>query len=612
MDTCKMTTISKNTSSEKSLKEKMNIVIVGHVDHGKSTVIGRLLADTDSLPSGKLEQVKADCERNAKPFEYAFLLDALKDEQAQGITIDSARCFFKSSKRQYIIIDAPGHIEFLKNMVSGAARAEAALLVIDAKEGIKENSKRHGYLLSMLGIRQVAVCVNKMDLVGYKESVFNKIEKDYQKFLKQIGIEATAFIPLSAFEGENMVKVSKAMKWYKGKCILAMLDAFKKAKSLDLKPFRMPVQGVYKFTAEGDDRRLVAGRVESGKISVGDEVIFLPSNKRSTIQSIEGFKTDKVKTMAPGFSTSFTLREQIYINRGDIMCRLDEQHPLVSSLIEVEVFWMGREPFVKGKEYKIKIGTLSTPMTLKEINTVIDASDLNKSNKNKVERHDVARVVIECATPIAFDLVADIEATGRFVIVDEYDIAGGGIVRQLVKDDQADVREQVLRRQEKWDFSIVDPQVRREKYGHRAKLLLLTGPVGVDKKTIAKEIEKLLFEKNCKTYFLGIGNLLRGLDSDVEKEKVSRHEHVRRLGEVAHLLMDAGLIVLATASQLNDDELKMLYTVCQRESMLIVNVGKNNFRHTTVDLELQANDSIDKQIKKVLALLNDNKVILDA
>ena len=207
-------------------QEKMNIVIVGHVDHGKSTVIGRLLADTGSLPQGKLESVKRDCERNAKPFEYAFLLDALKDEQSQGITIDTARCFFKSSLREYIIIDAPGHIEFLKNMISGAARAEAALLVIDAKEGIRENSKRHGYLLSMLGIRQVTVCVNKMDLVGYSEQVFRDIETTYRAFLKQVGLEPRAFIPIAAREGENMTQPSSKLSWYKGPSVLGMLDTF--------------------------------------------------------------------------------------------------------------------------------------------------------------------------------------------------------------------------------------------------------------------------------------------------------------------------------------------------------------------------------------------------
>ena len=193
----------------------MNIVIVGHVDHGKSTIIGRLLADTHSLPEGKLEQVKETCRRNSKPFEYAFLLDALKDEQSQGITIDAARCFFKTDKRHYIIIDAPGHIEFLKNMVTGASRAEAALLVIDAKEGIQENSRRHGYLLSMLGIKQIAVLVNKMDLVNFDKKVFDGIVSEYRKFLKKIDIEPRIFIPVSGMKGDGIAKNTKDMGWYK-------------------------------------------------------------------------------------------------------------------------------------------------------------------------------------------------------------------------------------------------------------------------------------------------------------------------------------------------------------------------------------------------------------
>lgn len=271
----------------------MNIVIVGHVDHGKSTVIGRLLADTHSLPDGKLEQVKNDCERNAKPFEYAFLLDALKDEQSQGITIDTARCFFKSNKREYIIIDAPGHIEFLKNMVSGAARAEAALLIIDAHEGIQENSRRHGYLLSMLGIKQIAVCVNKMDLVNYSEKVYKKIEAEYRKFLKQIDIEPRFFVPIAAREGDNIVSKSSKLPWFKGHSILSVLDNFKEATTVEKLPLRMPVQGIYKFTEEGDDRRIVAGRIEAGTLKVGDKVIFYPSNKHSEIQTIENFNGPK-------------------------------------------------------------------------------------------------------------------------------------------------------------------------------------------------------------------------------------------------------------------------------------------------------------------------------
>lgn len=598
-----------STQKEKAVsqQQKMNIVIVGHVDHGKSTVIGRLLADTGSLPQGKLEKVKADCARNAKPFEYAFLLDALKDEQAQGITIDTARSFFKSAKREYIIIDAPGHIEFLKNMITGAARAEAALLIIDAKEGVQENSKRHGYLLSMLGIRQVAVCVNKMDLVNYSQKSFDAIEKEYRAFLKQIGLEPKCFIPIAAFHGDNMVTTSKNLLWYKGDSILGALDNFEKAPSLEAKPFRMPVQGIYKFTEEGDERRIAAGRIESGSVAVGDKVVFLPSGKRSEISSIEMFNVPPRKKISAGESVGFTFKEQIYINRGDIMCKADQELPQVSTLIEVDIFWMGREPFALKKEYKIKIGTAKVPVWLKEIKKVIDASDLKKEEKQHVDRHEVAECILECSAPIAFDLAGSIEATGRFVIVDKYDIAGGGIITKVIKDDQAEVREQVQQREIKWDYSIIDPETREEKYGHTPKFILLTGRVGVDKKSIAKEVEKNLFERGAKTYFLGIGNLLRGLDVDVHKSK--RHEHVRRMGEVAHILMDAGLIVLGTASNLTDEELRLLQEVTDRSKMLVINVGPNDFRGSILDLSLKKEDSVAKNVKQILSLLETGNVL---
>jgi bifunctional enzyme CysN/CysC len=237
-----MTTQTEHLNSDGRERARMDIVIVGHVDHGKSTVIGRLLADTNSLPEGKLESIREFCARNARPFEYAFLLDALKDEQAQGITIDTARTFFKSDKRDYVIIDAPGHIEFLKNMVTGAARAEAAVLVIDAKEGIQENSKRHGYLLSMLGIRQIVVAVNKMDLVDYDRKAFEDIRDEYVAFLARIGVTPRFFVPMAAFPGEGMVGPSGKMPWYKGPDLLAAIDAFEKAPSKAAQPFRLPVQ----------------------------------------------------------------------------------------------------------------------------------------------------------------------------------------------------------------------------------------------------------------------------------------------------------------------------------------------------------------------------------
>ena len=355
-------------------KEQMNIVVVGHVDHGKSTVVGRLLADTGSLPEGKLEAVRKECQRTGKPFEYAFLLDALADEQDQGITIDTARSFFKTATRDYIIIDAPGHIEFLKNMISGAARAEAAVLVIDAKEGVKENSRRHGYILSMLGVNQVIVCVNKMDLVSRSENTFQDIEREFRAFLKSIGaVSPKAFIPVSAVNGENLAQKSLQMPWYKGPTLLEMLDTFTKAPPKTHRPLRMPVQAVYKFVSQGDDRRIIAGRIESGKAKVGDKVVFLPSNKTSTIKSIEVFNAPKRTEIGAGWSTGFTLTEEIFVTRGEIMAHAEEA-PLVSTRFRANLIWLGKKPFSPNRDYKLKIHTQALPVRIQKVNKVIDAS----------------------------------------------------------------------------------------------------------------------------------------------------------------------------------------------------------------------------------------------
>ena len=401
-------------------REQMNVVIVGHVDHGKSTLVGRLLADTGSLPDGKLEAVKAQCKRNAKPFEYAFLLDALKDEQAQGITIDTARSFFKSSKRDYIIIDAPGHIEFLKNMISGAARAEAALLLIDAHEGIKENSKRHGYMMRFLGIKNIAVCVNKMDLVNYDQKVFDQIKADYTKFLTEIDLLPKTFIPIAAFHGDNMISTSPNMPWYKGGSVLDVLDSFEKAPSKDLLPFRMPVQDIYKFTEEGDERRIVAGRVECGTIKVGDNIIFLPSGKKNRIKSIEYFNGPVRTEASAGDSIGFTYDTQIYIRPGEILCKVSEKLPNVSNKFRANIFWMGKQPLIKGKTYKLKIATQQVPVIVSDILHVLNAAELASSQKAHVDRHEVGEIIFETLKPIAYDIVSDIAQTGRFLLVDNY------------------------------------------------------------------------------------------------------------------------------------------------------------------------------------------------
>lgn len=590
-------------------REQMNIVVIGHVDHGKSTVIGRLMADTRSLPEGKLEQVKARCARDARPFEYAFLLDALKDEQAQGITIDSARCFFRSAKREYIIIDAPGHIEFLRNMISGAARAEAALLIIDAKEGVQENSRRHGYLLSMLGIRQVAVCVNKMDLADYSQAVFESIRDEYRAFLKQIGVEPLDVIPCSAREGDNIVGKSDRMPWYQGPSTLDIVDRFTIEQDTIEKPFRFPVQDVYKFTASGDNRRIVAGRIETGRINVGDDVVFLPSEKRSKIASIEGFNVPVQKRAYAGQSTGFTLTEQVYVNPGELMCKASGQRAQTGSHLAVNLFWMNRQPMIYNKKYKIKLAGARMPVWLREVVTVLDASELTtSSNRQQIERHDVAECILETLKPIAFDLSTEIAQTGRFVIIDNYEIAGGGVVLKAVESATNRITERVQQREQRWQRSTITPQVRSTRYNQRSTLVLICGPANTGKEKLAKALEEDLFQSGRYVYYLGLSN--SSLSMDVA-ESGQRDEYIRRLGEVSHLFTDAGLILIATISDLDDYELETINTLNQPSDFRIVNVGPNRFSRATVDLQIDALDDPADAVREIKQLLTAKQYLIE-
>lgn len=589
-------------------REQLPLVVVGHVDHGKSTILGRLLHETSSLPEGKLEQIKEKCQRESRVFEYAYLLDALKDEQQQGITIDIARCFFKTQKRDYIIIDAPGHIEFLKNMISGAASAEAALLVIDAQEGVQENSRRHGYMLSLLGIKQVVVCINKMDLVGHQQEVFERIKNEYTAFLEKINIMPKEFIPVSALQGDNISQSSQNLSWFTGNTILSALDSFEKQKTHEEKPFRMPVQDVYKFSGKGDNRRIVAGAIEANNIQIGQPVIFLPSNKKSTIKTIEGIHGPlPYNQINTGYPAGLTLTEQIYIKRGEIMCKEGDQLPHVATLLKTNVFWMSKTPLQQNKEYKLKIHTASVPMKVKEIIKVMDASNLSSQHKTQVDRHEIAECILECQSPLAFDLAKDFAPTGRFVIVDDYNIAGGGIINDFIEDTQSKLRSQVFLREQKWEKSLVSFEDRVFSYAQQPNLVLITGKTGIDKKTPAKLVEKQLFEKGRKVYFLGIGNLLRGLDADIDKAE--RKEHIRRLAEVSHILMDAGLIVLATACDLTKEEMQLIKTITGNGHLLIVNIGEETYEKDLVDLYLEVEEPFEVQVMKIINLLKFKNIV---
>ncbi len=418
----------------KKTREVLRIVVVGHVDHGKSTVIGRLLCDTKSLPDGAVEKVKRISKESGKPFEFAYLLDAFEEEQKQGITIDTTQLQFKTDKRDYVIIDAPGHKEFLKNMVSGAASAEAALLIVDAEEGIQEQSKRHGYILSLLGIEKINVVVSKMDLIDYSEEKFNTIKKDIKEFFSSLDMSVSEFIPVSGFLGENIAAKSDKMPWYKGGSVLDALDKFETEKGLYDKELRLPIQDVYKF----DNRRIITGRIESGSLKAGDEILIAPTNKVTRVKTIEHWsELDKTDRAYAGMSIGITLEDEFFNKRGEIICHKTNL-PLIGDILDVNLFWLGKETLNKSKKYKLKLLTQEVECEVLAISKIIDASNLETiENRDVIKTNDVAEVSIKTSHKICFDTFSQNPNTGRFVLVDGYTVAGGGIVKGIKEKQKA-------------------------------------------------------------------------------------------------------------------------------------------------------------------------------
>jgi len=554
-------------------RETMNVVIVGHVDHGKSTLVGRLLADTGTLGEGKLEKVQAICRRQGKVFEYAFLLDALEEEQGQGITIDSARIFFKSDKRDYIIIDAPGHIEFLKNMVSGAARAEAAILLIDAKEGVRENSRRHGYLLSMLGIKQVVVAVNKIDLVDCRRDAFEKIVAEYRAFLAEVGIVPKHFVPLAARDGDLVVERSDRLSWYDGPTILEAFDGFTKHAPDEAKPLRLPVQDVYKWNLRGDDHRIVAGKVESGTLQVGDRVMFSPSRKTATVRSIEVWNGASPDAIGAGRSTGVTLTEQIYVGRGEVMSHVPDA-PRMSTKLRVNLFWLGKRPMLPGRRYKLKLATAEREVTIDRLHRVLDASDLASStDKQRVDRHDVADLTLHTRSPVAFDLTGELAVTSRFVIVDGYDIAGGGIVREALSDDE--IEDPHARRDIEWVRGEIVPEQRALIAGHPASLVLFVGELGTGKHRIARALEAILVHTGHRAYLLDGKTPVLGAHAAAELADVV-HDYVG----VAQILLDAGNLVVSTNNVIGLSDHDPVIAAVAPYSVVVIRLGSPSLGST--------------------------------
>jgi bifunctional enzyme CysN/CysC len=527
------------------IETKLRVVFVGHVDHGKSTLIGRILNDTNSLPEGKLEQVQRACAAENMEFEFAFLLDALLEEQEQNITIDTTQIPFKTAKRNYMIIDAPGHKEFLKNMITGAANADAAVLVIAANEGVQEQSKRHAYLLSLLGVQQFCVVVNKMDLADYSEARFREIEDKYRQFLKTLNLEPLVFIPASARFGENITSHSKKLAWHKGPTLAEALDDMPPlAPPVEL-PLRFCVQDVYKF----DERRIIAGRIETGTLRVGDELVFSPANKTSIVQSIESWQpspdnaSDRANNeMAiAGDSVGIMLREQIFVERGYVGSH-SKNAPIETNRFHADLFWITRQPARLSHLYTARLATQEVKCQIVSLDEVMDSSSLERSatKAEQLARNEVGRLTIQTRAPIVLDNHDRVPPLGRFVLVDDGMICGGGIIHGGVYTDRAAVKSKNIF----WSEGKINAQARAAQHGHRGAVIWLTGLSGSGKSTIAQALERELFVLGMHPYILDGDNVRHGLNSNLGFSPDDRFENIRRVSEVAKLMADAGNVVI--------------------------------------------------------------------
>ncbi len=402
----------------------LSFVIVGHVDHGKSTLIGRLLYDTDSLAPDRIEEMKRASAGRGRETEFAYLLDHLEEERKQGITIDTTQVFFKSDKRRYVIIDAPGHVELVKNMITGASQAEAAILIIDAAEGVKEQTKRHSYMLSLMGLRQVVVVLNKMDLVAFSKERFDEVKGEAGQWLKTIGIDPLCYIPISAIRGENIARRSENMDWYNGPTFLEMLDTLKNKPLPEHKPFIMPIQDVYRI----DEKRINAGRVEAGAIETGARVKILPTGETTEIKSIERFLAQPTRAVA-GDCIGVITADSVLLERGSVLC-LPGAEPKVTDCIPASIFWMSRKDLVRKDKLIIRCATQETSCKVESISKRIDSSTLEviEENADVLKNLEVAEVVIRTKKPFAVTDFNDVQELGRFVFVQDGNICAGGIV----------------------------------------------------------------------------------------------------------------------------------------------------------------------------------------
>jgi bifunctional enzyme CysN/CysC len=533
-----------STTPNGTTRPQVRIVIVGHVDHGKSTLVGRLLHETGSLPEGKLEMLKAVSARRGMPFEWSFLLDALQTERDQGITIDTTQIRFRTGSRDIVLIDAPGHAEFLRNMITGASQADGAVLIIDALEGVRDQTRRHGYLLHLLGVKQVAVVVNKMDRVDFSAARFNEIKDEISAHLTGLGVTPTAVIPISARDGDGVKIHTPRIAWYRGPTVVEALDALEPARPLEALALRLPVQAIYKF----DDRRIVAGRIESGSLSAGDEIVIMPAGKIARIKTVESWPATPVRgQQSAGRSVGITLDRELFIERGDVIAHVGTS-PRDTRRLRARIFWLHDKPLTKGEQILVRLGTREARATVVAIEKAVDPGELSSIENKAIARNHVGEIDISLSQPVAADAYAENPRTGRLVIEVGGRIAGGGLVLSVDAGQRA-VPVDIVPVE-----SALRPDERSARYRHTGAVVWLTGLPGAGKSTLARALERRLFARGGSPILLDGDTLRAGLNGDLGFSAEDRAENIRRLAEVAtHLARNGHIAIVAAVSPSRED-----------------------------------------------------------
>jgi bifunctional enzyme CysN/CysC len=517
-------------------KSLLRFITCGSVDDGKSTLIGRLLYESKMILDDQMTQLAADSKRvgtRGGELDFALLVDGLAAEREQGITIDVAYRFFSTERRKFIVADTPGHEQYTRNMVTGASTADLAVILIDARKGVLTQTRRHSFLVQLLGIKRVVLAVNKMDLVGYAQERFEQIETDYRAFAARLGLSDITPIPLSAAHGDNITTLSSAMPWYRGSTLMEHLETVEVESALAGRPFRLPVQWVNRPNA---DFRGFAGQIASGSINKGDRVRVLPSGRESQVARIVIAGGDLDRAVA-GQSVTLTLTSEVDVSRGDVLVAGDAP-PEVASQFEATIVWMHDEPMLQGRAYLMKAGTRTVAATVTPLKHKINVNTLEQTAAERLELNDIGVCELELDRSIAFEPYADNRTLGGFILIDRLsnNTVGAGLINFA------------LRRAHNvhWQAMDVDKALRSRQKGQRACVLWLTGLSGAGKSTIANLVEKQLAASGRHTYLLDGDNVRHGLNKDLGFTAQDRVENIRRVAEVSKLMVDAGLIVLVS------------------------------------------------------------------